>query len=92
MMLKTIRTFNVTFVHDTFIITTTITNNNLSCVDDSVPFIEGEASVSHDVYEALFYHASMTIQDGMPLAVQLGSMQEFLVKWASDIIIEEVKQ
>lgn len=86
------RTFNVTFVHDTFIITTTITNDNLSCVDDSVPFIEGEVSVSDDVYEALIYHASMTIQDGMPLAVQMGDMKTFLVKWASDIIVEEVKQ
>ena len=86
------RTFNVTFVHDNFIITTTITNENLSCVDDSVPFIEGEASVSHDVYEALMYHAGMTIQDNMPLAVQLGDMKTFLVKWASDITIEEVKQ
>jgi len=92
MKLKTIRTFNVTFVHDEFTITTTITNNNLSCVDDSVPFIEGEASVSHDVYEALIYHASMNIQDGMPLPVQLADMNTFLVKWASDITIEEVKQ
>ena len=86
------RTFNVTFVHDNFTINTTITNENLSCVDDKVPFIEGEVSVSHDVYEALMYHAGMTIQDNMPLAVQLGDMKTFLVKWASDIIIEEVSQ
>jgi len=86
------RTFNVTFVHDNFTITTTITNENLSCVGDKVPFIEGEVSVSNDVYEALTYHAGMTIQDNMPLAVQLGDMKTFLVKWASDIIIEEVSQ
>lgn len=81
------RTFNVTFVHDEFIITTTITNNNLPSVDDNT-----DIDSSQDAYEALVYHASMTIQDGMPLAVQLGDMKTFLVKWASDITIEEVNE
>ena len=81
------RTFNVTFVHEEFIITTTITNNNLPSVDDNT-----DITSSQDAYEGLVYHASMTIQDNMPLAVQLGDMKTFLVKWASDITIEEVKQ
>lgn len=81
------RTFNVTFVHEEFIITTTITNNNLPSVDDNT-----DITSSQDAYEALVYHASMTIQDGMPLAVQLGDMKTFLVKWASDITIEEVNE
>jgi hypothetical protein len=81
------RTFNVTFVHEEFIITTTITNNNLPSVDDNT-----DITSSQDAYEALVYHASMTIQDGLPLAVQLGDMKTFLVKWASDITIEEVNE
>jgi hypothetical protein len=87
MKLKTIRTFNVTFVHDNFIITTTITNNDLSSINDDT-----DITTSQDAYEGLVYHASMTIQDNMPLAVQLGDMKTFLVKWASDITIEEVNQ
>jgi len=79
------RTFNVTFVHDHFTITTTINNNNLPSVDDNT-----DITSSQDAYEALVYHASMTIQDNMPLAVQLGDMQAFLVKRASDITIEEL--
>jgi hypothetical protein len=81
------RTFNVTFVHEEFIITTTITNNNLPSVDDNT-----DITSSQDAYEGLVYHASMTIQDGLPLAVQLGDMKTFLVKWASDITIEEVNE
>jgi hypothetical protein len=81
------RTFNVTFVHEEFIIMTTITNNNLPSVDDNT-----DITSSQDAYESLVYHASMTIQDGMPLAVQLGDMKTFLVKWASDITIEEVNE
>ena len=81
------RTFNVTFVHDHFTITATVNNNNLLSVDDNT-----DIDSSQDAYESLVYHASMTIQDNMPLAVQLGDMKTFLVKWASDITIEEVKQ
>ena len=81
------RTFNVTFVHDNFTITTTITNNNLSSIDDNT-----DITSSQDAYESLVYHAGMTIQDNMPLAVQLGDMRTFLVKWASDITIEEVSE
>ena len=81
------RTFNVTFVHDNFTITTTITNNNLLSIDDNT-----DITSSQDAYNSLVYHASVTIRDNMPLAVQLGDMRTFLVKWASDITIEEVKQ
>ena len=81
------RTFNVTFVHEHFVITTTINNNNLPSVDNNT-----DITSSQDAYESLVYHASMTIQDNMPLTVQLGDMKTFLVKWASDITIEEVKQ
>jgi len=79
------RTFNVTFVHDYFTITTTINNNNLSSIDDNT-----DITSSQDAYEALVYHASMTIQDAFPLAVQLGDMRTFLIKRASNITIEEV--
>ncbi len=81
------RTFNVTFVHDHFVITTTITDEDLSSVRNVT-----DITSSQDAYEALVYHASMTIQDGMPLPVQLADMRTFLVKRASDITIEEVKQ
>lgn len=81
------RTFNVTFVHDHFVITTTITDEHLSSVRNVT-----DISSSQDAYDGLVYHASMTIQDNMPLSVQLGDMQAFLVKRASDITIEEVIQ
>jgi len=81
------RTFNVTFVHDHFVITTTITDEDLSSVRNVT-----DITSSQDAYEALVYHASMNIEYSMPLEVQLADMRTFLVKRASDITIEEVKQ
>ena len=81
------RTFNVTFVHERFVITTTITNDYLPSVDEDT-----DITSSQDAYEALLYRASVYIQDGLPVAEQLKDMKAFLVKWASDITIEEVTQ
>ena len=82
-MTMTLRYFRVTFYHQDFHITTTIDNLNMG-IDENTDVTTAQA-----IYD-IRYAASIKLRDNLPF-VGLGGMDDWFIKRARNITIDEIK-